>query len=115
MAIRWVVYGVGVVRREGLRAEKDALSCLKACDFRVKFETQLRSLLFREPIGHLREDRAVKQNASWLPRHLLRGSCFSQNLVQLGTDLIWVSAINRGRLIFKKIILFVAKEVALSR
>src|SRR5258708_34928111 len=52
-------------------------------DFCLELEAQLRAFLVGEPVRHLREDCAVKQNGLRLPRQLLRCAGFGQNLVEL--------------------------------
>ncbi len=83
--------------------------------FRLEFEAQLRALLFRQPIGHLRKDGAIERRALRVPRHLLRRPCLGQNLVQVGADLVGIGTIDGRRLILEQIILFVvAEKVALA-
>lgn len=117
MAIRRMLYGVKGVEGEGLETVRGRdLRGLEPRQLRLEVEAQLRSLLLRQPIRHLRKDGAIEQNAPRLPWHLLRGARFGKNLVKISAHLIGIGAINRRRLILEEIILFViAKKVGLSR
>ena len=61
--------------------------------FRFEIKAQLRALLFREPIGHLRKDSAVERDRRWFPRQFLRCAGLGKNLFEPTPHLVGIGAI----------------------
>jgi hypothetical protein len=100
----------GSASRAGAKSGRKNLGGLKPRQFRFEFEAQLRALLFRQPIGHLREDVAIKRDRRRFPRQFLRRAGLGKNFFQPPPHLIGIRPIGRSGLGAEQIILFVVAE-----
>jgi hypothetical protein len=67
----------------------------RAARVRLELEAQLRALLFRQKIRHLREDGAVERNGGRLPRHCVGRAHLTENLVQPRAHLFGIGPVGR--------------------
>jgi hypothetical protein len=88
---------------------KDRFSgCVQPRHLCFELEAQLNAFLLGEPVGHLRKNGAVEQNALGVPGHRLRRPRLSENLVEFLPHFVRVGPeYGRGRTIVEQVSLLV--------